>query len=164
MTNESGDDGCTVRPCFICVVCLCVFCTASTSSMCWLMLQHTATGKVTLCLISSQQRGKTILYLQSPCHFKFSIAAGTQTRYLRFLGIGSFRKAAVCATAYRVPALTPQLQLYRSAQCLHTSGIGETRRMPHGPWPALPPSLSPHMASQASPLPLDHTMKDGSMT
>jgi len=72
------------------------------------MFQHTATGKATLCLISSQQIGKTILYLQSPCHFKFSIAAGSQTRYLRFLGIGSFRKAAVRATAYRVPVLTHQ--------------------------------------------------------
>jgi len=53
-----------------------------------------------------------MLYLRSPCHFKFSIAAGTQTHYLRFLGIGSFRKAAVHTTAYRVPVLTPQLYIF----------------------------------------------------
>jgi len=76
------------------------------------MLQHTATGKATLCLISSQQIGKMTLYLQSPCHFKFSIAAGTQTRYLRFLGIGSFRNAVVHATAYRDPVLTPQFYIF----------------------------------------------------
>lgn len=67
----------------------------------------------------------------------FSIAASTQTRYLKFLGITScFSKSIVRATR-ALDALTPHHELYR-VQHLHTSGTVEHRRPPHRPQPGVP--------------------------
>ena len=61
--------------------------------------------------------------------------------------IGSFENRSACdrvlGCAYTP---IPHLQLYRSAQHLHTSETVEPHRVPHGPRPALP--LSPSRPSQ----------------
>src|SRR6266581_4550735 len=67
-------------------------------------------------ILSTDRQGSLRL---KPMPLQLSITTGTQTRYLKFLGIGSWLLPGCAYT------LTPHLQLYRSGQHLPTSGTAE---------------------------------------
>ena len=123
MTNQPGqwtEGGCSVRPCFTRIVCLRVFCTALNVSAHVPLHSHgegenenaMRNHQLSFCLISSQPDSRGILYQQAHAIARFSIAASTQTRYLKFLAIaGCFRKSMVRAT--RTPRCAYILMPYR---------------------------------------------------
>jgi len=116
------------------------------------MLQHTATGKATMKMLtrlptlivfnilSTDRQDNPLLAKPMPfqvldrCWHSDALLEVSRDRLLQ-------KGRSACDSLQGPCADTPTLHLllYRSAQCLHTSGIAEIRRVPHGP--ALPPSL-----------------------